>query len=341
MQTVTVGTAVRGAAVAFVALGLCACGANGQADERMETAADVERAMRELSNQGRWGADDEIGAANFITPDKRRRAAALVQEGLSVSLAHDIVEEEAVDATTILNREVLRVSETGGSDRLQYTGSYHGYVHSHLDSLDCHVMKDGVGHTGATLAAIEEAGGCPSGSIHALRNGIVTRAVLFDATLLPGKATAEGWLEPGTPVRKADLEALEEIQGVRAEEGDVILLHTGRWQRRAALGPWGRDGAGVAGYHADVAYFLKERGIAFIGHDMSTDVAPTGIEGHDRFPLHELALVSLGVGIFDNLDFAEAAEVARQLGRYEFLFTAAPLRIRNGMGSPINPIATF
>ena len=202
-------------------------------------------------------------------------------------------------------------------------------------------MIDGVGHTGATLAAIEEAGGCPSGSIHALRNGIVTRAVLFDATLLPGKATADGWLEPGTPVRKADLEALEEIQGVRVEEGDVILLHTGRWLRRAAVGPWARDDAGVAGYHADVAYFLKERGVAFIGHDMSTDVAPTGIEGHDRFPLHELALVSLGVGIFDNLDFTEAAETAQRLGRYEFLFTAAPLRIRMGMGSPINPIATF
>ena len=341
MRTAKLERALRGVAVAGMAAVLAACGTNGQADERMETAADVERAMRELSNQGRWGEDDEIGAANFITPDKRRRAAALVQEGITVSLAHDIVEEETADGPTHLLREVLRVSETGGSDRLVYTGSYHGYVHSHLDSLDCHVMIDGVGHTGATLAAIEEAGGCPSGSIHALRNGIVTRAVLFDATLLPGKATPEGWLEPGTPVRKADLEALEELQGVRAEEGDVILLHTGRWLRRAALGPWARDDAGVAGYHADVAYFLKERGISFIGHDMSTDVAPTGIEGHDRFPLHELALVSLGVGIFDNLDFTEAAETAQRLGRYEFLFTAAPLRIRMGMGSPINPIATF
>ena len=341
MMTARLDKALSSVAVVALAAVLAACGANGQADERMETAADVERALRELSNQGRWGDDDEIGAANFITPDKRRQAAALVQEGITVSLAHDIVEEEMVDGPTHLLREVLNASETGSSDRLQYTGSYHGYVHSHLDSLDCHVMIDGVGHTGATLASIEEAGGCPSGSIHALRNGIVTRGVLFDATLLPGKATADGWLEPGTPVRRADLEALEEIQGVRVAEGDVILLHTGRWLRRAAVGPWSRADAGVAGYHADVAYFLKERGVAFIGHDMSTDVAPTGIEGHDRFPLHELALVSLGVGIFDNLDFTEAAETAQRLGRYEFLFTAAPLRIRMGMGSPINPIATF
>jgi len=54
-----------------------------------------------------------------------------------------------------------------------------------------------------------------------------------------------------------------------------------------------------------------------------------------------LALVALGVGIFDNLDFERLAEVARELGRYEFLFTAAPLRIEMGMGSPLNPIAMF
>ena len=45
--------------------------------------------------------------------------------------------------------------------------------------------------------------------------------------------------------------------------------------------------------------------------------------------------------IFDNLDFDDVADVARELGRYEFLFTAAPLRIEKGMGSPLNPIATF
>ena len=52
-------------------------------------------------------------------------------------------------------------------------------------------------------------------------------------------------------------------------------------------------------------------------------------------------LVAMGVGIFDNLDFERLAETSARLGRYEFLFTAAPLRIEGGMGSPLNPIATF
>jgi kynurenine formamidase len=306
----------------------------------LSTFADYQQALEELSNWGRWGPDDELGAANLITPAKRVAAARLVTEGITVSLAHDIIQEPGIDGNVILERSVVAVSATGASDRYQYTGTYHGTVHSHLDALDCHIMVDGRGYNGVPMEEIEAAGGCPRGSIHALREGVVTRGILFDATLLPGLATPEGWLEPGTPIHAADLVRLEEIQGVRVEPGDVILLYTGRWKRRAALGPWPTS-EGVAGYHADVAYFLKDRGVSFIGHDMWNDAYPHEFSDEERLPLHRLALVSLGVGIFDNLDFERVAEVARELGRYEFLFTAAPLRIEMGMGSPLNPIATF
>jgi kynurenine formamidase len=262
-----------------------------------------------------------------------------VREGITVSLAHDVVQEDAVDTSAYLNREVVRVSPTGASDKLEYTGSYHGTIHSHLDSLDCHIMYEGKGYNDVGYEEVEAADGCPRGSIHAHRNGVITRGVLFDATLLPGRATLEGWLEPGTPITYEDLEILEEIQGIRVEPGDVILLHTGRWIRREALGAWPISD-GVAGYHADVAYFLKDRGVAMIGHDMFNDVSPSGV-GNISLPLHSLALVSLGVSIFDNLDFTEVAELAKQLGRYEFLFMASPLRIQKGMGSPLNPIAMF
>ena len=331
-----------GGVALFLGAGLSACSTDtaSQARPAMATEAEFEVAMEELSNWGRWGTDDELGAANLITPSKRRQAAALVTEGISISLAHDVVQEPAIDATTILNREVVRVSETGAADRYAYTGTYHGVIHSHLDAVDCHIMYEGKGYNGVSMEDIEASGGCPQGSINALKDGVVTRGVLFDATLLPGYATPEGWVEPGTAIRAADLEALEEIEGVRVEPGDVILLYTGRWKRRAALGPWPTS-EGVAGYHADVAYFMKERGVSFIGHDMWNDVFPHEFSDDERLPLHRLALVSLGVGIFDNLDFERVAEEARRLNRYEFLFTAAPLRIEEGMGSPINPIATF
>jgi kynurenine formamidase len=304
------------------------------------TETDFRRAMKELSNWSRWGDDDELGAANFITPAKRKQALALAKEGRPISMAHDVAQEKAADAANILERVVVNVSPTGATDRYQYTGTYHGVIHSHLDAVDCHIMSDGKGYNGRSMEDIKAAGGCPKGNINALKDGVVTRGVLFDATRLPGKATPQGWLEPGTAIHREDLEALEKIEHVKVSSGDVILLYTGRWKRRAALGPW-PNASGFAGYHADVAYFLKERGVSFIGHDGPNDVSPTGFPQTVGLPLHQLALVVMGVSIFDNLDFEGTAEEAKRLNRYEFLFMAAPLRIDKGMGSPLNPLAIF
>src|ERR1700682_75770 len=76
------------------------------------TEEDFRRAMKELSNWGRWGADDELGAANLITPAKRRQALALAKEGLTVSLAHDVMQEKAVDAPNVLQRTLGNVAPT-------------------------------------------------------------------------------------------------------------------------------------------------------------------------------------------------------------------------------------
>jgi len=301
---------------------------------------DFRRAMKELSNWGRWGADDELGAANLITPAKRKQALALAKEGVTISLAHDIAQEKAADAPFILERTLNDVTATGTTDFYRYTGSYHGLVHSHLDAVDCHVMYEGKGYNGRSMEDIKAAGGCPKGNINALKDGVVTRAILLDATRLPGKATAQGWLEPGTAIHREDLETMEKLEHVKVAPGDVILLYTGRWKRRAEKGPWGRD-TGFAGYHADIAYFLKERGVSFIGSDGPTDVIPSGFPPSVGLPLHPLALVAMGVDIFDNLDFERVIEHARQLNRYEFLFSAAPLRIALGTGSPVNPLAIF
>src|SRR6266566_8293453 len=302
--------------------------------------ADFRRAMKELSNWGRWGSDDELGAANLITPAKRKQALLLAKDGVTISLAHDIVQEKAADAPNILQRVLGNVSETGTTDTYQYTGTYHGVIHSHLDAVDCHVMSEGKGYNGRSMEDIKATGGCPKGNINALKDGVVTRGILFDATRLPGKASPQGWLEPGTAIHREDLEALEKIERVKVSPGDVILLYTGRWKRRAALGPWPNT-TGFAGYHADVSYFIKERGVSFIGGDGPNDVSPTGFPQTVGLPLHQLALVAMGVSIFDNLDFERAAEQAKRLNRYEFLFMAAPLRIDKGMGSPLNPLAIF
>src|SRR2546427_1150378 len=259
------------------------------------TEAEFHQAMKDLSNWGRWGPDDVLGAANLITPAKRRQAASLVKEGLTISLEHPIFQEEVADGRGHLQR-TFNVRPTGASDIYAFTSSYHGSIISHIDAIDCHVMEDGRGYNSRRWEDAQAAGGCPKGDIMALKDGIFTRAVLFDATLLPGKAP-NGWLEPGTAIHTQDLENLEKIEKVKVSEGDVILLHTGRWKRRAALGPW-KTSEGVAGYHADVAFFLKERGVSFIGEDEWNDVSPTTLPPSIGLPVHKLALVALGVDIF-------------------------------------------
>jgi len=338
-----------------VALALLLCGSVGallmarvsvlnaqdhhKARPTIATEADFRKAMLDLSNAGRWGADDELGASNLITPAKRKQALALAREGLNISLAHDVFQETAADTPNILERTLGNVSATGSADRYQYTGTYHGVSHSHLDAVNCHVMFEGKGYNGRSMDDVKSAGGCPKGNINVQKDGVVTRAILFDATLLTGKATPQGWLEPGTAIRPEDLEALEKIEHVKAAPGDVMLLYTGRWKRRAALGPW-PNAMGFAGYHIDVAYFIKERGISFIGGDGPNDASPRNLP-QGVGSLHQLALAAMGVGIFDNLDFERAVVEAKRLNRYEFLFVAAPLRIEKGTGSPLNPVAIF
>src|SRR6266851_10017291 len=200
---------------------------SGNARPTITTEADYNRALKELSNWGRWGNDDELGAANLITPAKRKQALALAKEGLTISMAHDVVQEKAADAPNILERALGNVTPTGTTDRYQYTGTYHGVIHSHLDAVDCHVMAEGKGYNGVSMESITATGGCPKGNINALKDGVVTRAVLFDATRLPSKASAQGWLEPGTAIHRDDLEAMEKIERVKVSSGDVILLYTG------------------------------------------------------------------------------------------------------------------
>jgi hypothetical protein len=86
---------------------------------------------------------DELGAANLITPAKRKQALALAREGRSISLAHDIPQEKAADTPTFLDRALVTVAPNVALDRYQYTGTYHGVVHSHREVF-AHLVGDPV-----------------------------------------------------------------------------------------------------------------------------------------------------------------------------------------------------
>jgi kynurenine formamidase len=296
------------------------------------TKGDLERWKTDLSNWGRWGKDDQIGALNLITPAKRRQAAALVKEGFSVSLARDVNTEKAVDNPQPYEHAMLAI----GADR--FGVAFHGVAHTHLDSL-AHVNYDGVFYNGykPDSDAVMKAGGHARNSIINLKNGIFTRGVLIDIPRLKGVP----YLEPGTPIYAQDIEAWEKKTGVKVSAGDALFIRTGRWARRAAVGPWDTSRNGRrAGPGAALIPWLKQRDIALLGSDVPPSVAPSDLAGEPG-PVHDFALVTLGVHLFDNCDLEALAEAAATRKRWEFLLTVAPLPIRGGTGSPVNPIATF
>jgi kynurenine formamidase len=297
------------------------------------TAAQYERWKTELSNWGRWGKDDQIGTLNLITPAKRRQAAALVRDGVSVSLASDADTEKAVDNPTPYEHAMLAL----GSDRIGV--AYHGIAHTHLDAWN-HINANGVFYNGyqPDPAAVAKTGH-QRNSIINVKHGIFTRGVLIDIPRLKGVP----FLEPGTSIFVSDLEAWEKQAGVRVQAGDAVFVRTGVWARRKTMGPWLRgraEGGRSAGLDPSVIPWLRARDVAVMGSDHPQYVSP-GPAGLPPGAIHDFALIYLGLPLFDNCDLEPLADAAAARKRWTFLLTASPLPIRGGTGSPLNPIATF
>ncbi len=322
-------------AASILCTGLCVASACAQAESKM-TKADVERWVEELSNWGRWGKEDQLGALNLITPEKRRQAAALVTEGVSISLAHNPLKEKAPDNANPFEHTMLATGLDPDSQWCvdNFSVAFHGYAHTHMDSL-CHIFYRGKMYNGFSRKEVSRKGAGKL-SIHNLKNGIFTRGILMDIPRLKGVK----YLEPGTPIYREDLEAWEKKAGVKVSSGDVVFIRTGRWTRRAEVGPWDAEKDGLAGLHVSCVKWLKERDVAMLGSDAASDVLPSGVEGFSH-PVHLLTLHAMGVHIFDNCDLESLSEAAASRNRWEFLITAAPIPVEGRTGSPLNPIATF
>lgn len=299
-------------------------------------AAKVASLIEKLSNWGRWGADDQLGTLNLITPEVRVQAAKQVREGTSVSMAHNADKKLSVYNSTPYSHNMMATGENpqdGVWAMDQICVAYHGFAHTHIDAL-CHLFNNGKMYNGVPQSTVTKSG-AEKLSIIGLKHGVFARGILLDIPAMKGV----DWLEPGYPVTVKDLEAFEKWAKLKIGKGDVVFLRTGRWAREQAKGPWD-IGSNSAGFHYSCMEWLAERDIAFIGSDAAGDVLPSGVDGVIA-PVHVLALHSLGMNIFDNCDFLEVGRTCKKLKRYTFLLTANPLPVDGGTGSPLNPVATF
>jgi kynurenine formamidase len=310
------------------------------------TEDDFRTLFAGLSNWGRWGSEDELGTTNLITAAVRARATATVTEGIAIGCARPVelgAPREGTDAWREPPR--LSVHQVGGEvpargagvavDRFAVTA--HGKHHTHLDAL-CHITFDGLLYNGRKAEHLTATGSTTS-DVASLGERLCTRGVLLDLAALRG-----GYVRPDEPVRIGELLEAERRAHVSVGPGDALLIHLGRDARWAAEGtgvpePLAPPMAAYAGLHPECLHFFRERDIALLGSDIGHDPVPA--IGEVPLPIHVGALVYLGLPLLDGARLDGVARTAERLGRWEFLFTAAPLVIPGGTSSLVNPIALF
>lgn len=311
-------------------------------DEPWVSTQRMAEIFESVKSWGRWGDEDEAGALNLITPERRRAAAAEVRVGRSISCAREL----PVDPSPENPRPALHMMTRAGDDCLipglglestaDFVGvAFHGMATSHIDAL-CHVFVDGRMYNGFPASDVRSTG-ARHGSIMCAADGIVGRGVLLDIPRLKGV----DHLEPGTAITPDDLSAAEAAAGLTVGEGDILLVMTGRDARRAANGPWHPFAGGLAGLHPESIPWLRQRDIAVLGSDGVSDVLPGRHPEGWPMPVHQCTLVAMGVHLLDNLRLDRLAAACAEHRQWSFLFTIAPLLVEGGTGSPANPIAVL
>lgn len=295
------------------------------------TDAELEAIFRRCSNTGRWGADDELGTLNFITPEKRIAAAALVSTGEVVSAGRDLsTRQSKVDPRPVQHAIMYNGNGPGISD--MFTIAPHGMTVTHMDAL-CHFSVDDQLYNNRKRSETVSAGGASWGSIHAMRQGIFTRGVLLDVAA----ARDVPWYESDEYVTVADFEAAEKRQGLRVTTGDAIFVRTGMERMEEEKGL--QDVYPRAGLHAECVDWMHDREVAVYGGDCIEKLPYPSERFTSAF--HMIALVSMGLPILDWPALTELAATCNRLERWEFLLTTAPWRLPGGTSSPLNPLCTF
>jgi kynurenine formamidase len=304
------------------------------------TTSEIAELLQKVSNWGRWGTDDQRGALNYISNEKRAAAARLVRTGATVSLALPLATRAARDNPAPVTHLMIRSGKVGHPLGSWGCADYfaiepHGLATTHLDAL-CHHFYDGKMYNGFDYTEVDFQGAHKC-AIEVARDGIISRGVLFD---IPRIRQVE-WVEPGDAIFPEDLEAAERAQHVEAGEGDVMLLRTGRFKLRRAKGVSAFAGMKMPGLHASCLEWLHQRKIAVLGSDAVSDVLPTPYEPPLRMPIHTGTLVMMGVHLIDNADLEPLAEKCAREAHYEFMFSLLPLILERGTASPANPVALF
>ncbi|NUP47170.1 MAG: cyclase family protein [Catenulispora sp.] len=296
-----------------------------------------------VNNWGRWGAGDERGTLNLITPDAVVRAAALVRRGKSFSLALPL-DEDGPQIGLIPGRD--NPKRTMIMVNAQVMGEQHPFRTSddrvemglqactHWDAL-AHASYEGRLYNGFDPGVITEAGAAHCGIDKA--GTIVGRGVLLDLPRALGVPKL-GDAERGRALTPEDLDAAVELARVQIRPGDLVLIRTGAMTVLKA-GDKGGYCFPTSGPSMQTAPWFHAHDVAAVATDnIAFEVYPP--ERDDaQLPVHLLHLVEMGMLQGQNWDLEALADDCADDGVYEFFLSASPEPFTHAAGAPVNPVA--
>ena len=310
----------------------------------MSGIEEFRKQLASLSNWGKWGAEDERGALNYITEEKRVGAAALVQRGTTFPLSIPVTggmgpqpgeggRSNPLHFMTATGCDPVSAVELGENAR--YTDDFLAMMvqgGTQWDAL-CHIYYGDKLYNGHPASSVDSRGASRNG-IDKVHGEFASRGVLLDMARHKGVDQ----LADGYAISVADLEAAEAAQGVEVGEGDILVLRTGQMVDTQGFTDWSAFRRPEPGLHWQTAAWLDARRIAAVAADNSM-VEASGVLDGVWVPFHMLALSNLGIHLGEFWYLEELAADCAEDGVYEFFLIAQALPITGGTGSPINPLA--
>jgi kynurenine formamidase len=291
----------------------------------------VGRAAGERWYPSRWGADDQRGAANRMTPAKTLEARDLIKQGTLYQLGRVYESGMPMFGTRHYSLRIPQAFKIAGKNEAIYhdeeiSGEL-GQIGTQFDGLG-HMGIGDLFYNGNNRADFAQAEGLTKLGIENV-GPIFTRGVLIDVAKLKGKPQ----LESGYEISDSDLQAALKSQATEIRPGDVVLIHTGwgsLWMKDNA-----RYGQGAPGIGVKAAQFLVDKEVIVVGADnWGVEVMPNP-DASLGAPVHQLLITRNGIYLHENLNTEELARDSV----YEFAYVFTPLRLKGATGSPGSPLA--
>ena len=308
---------------------------------------DIYEAARKVSNWGRWGADDQIGTLNNVTPAAIVAAAGLIRKGKVFSLGLSLKEPiqsglfggrwNPIHTMLATGTDAAAGNQDGPAAYLRYADDAINMpcqASTQWDAL-CHIFLDDKMYNGYDARLVDAKGARKLG-IENVRDKMAGRGVLLDVARFKGLDS----LPDGYAITGAELDACAASQKVEIRKGDFLIVRTGHQERCLASKDWtGYAGGAAPGLAFETCYWLKDKDVAAICTDTwGCEVRPNETDEANQ-PWHWVVIPAMGISMGEIFYLKELAADCAGDKVFEFFFVAPPLHLPGGAGSPINPQA--